>query len=212
MTIETIETGGFIPALRAMRRPMKSYAKTDTAVIENIDNPKDNKIFIGPNDKALSLKLQKAGPEHCKHLRQIIVWADISAPREWWLQFDTYRIGIEKVSESTMHTLMSRKITPDDFEPANGDCYGEQLLDVIDYINELIEAYQKETEPESKKKLWEYVIQVLPQSYLQTRTVMMSYAALRNIVRQREGHKLGNWKQFIDWVHTLPFEYLVFDE
>ena len=211
MTIETIETGGFIPALRAMRRPLKSYEKKDTAVIENVDNPKDNKLFIGPNDKALSLKLQKAGPEHCKHLRQIIVWADITAQRSWWLQFSTYRIGVESESESTMHTLMAKEITPDNFEAANGDCYGAQLLETIDYLNELIKAYKNETDPVEKRKLWEYAIQILPQSYKQTRTVMMSYAALKNIVRQREGHKLGDWKVFIDWAHTLPFSYLIFE-
>ena len=93
------------------------------------------------------MKLQKAGPEHCKHLRMIMVWADITTSLTVWKQFDTYRAGIEKVSTSTMHTLMKRELTADDFESCNGDCYGQHLLATIDYINELIRAYNESNDP-----------------------------------------------------------------
>lgn len=159
------------------------------------------------------MKLQKAGPEHCKHLRMIMVWADITTSLTVWKQFDTYRAGIEKISTSTMHTLMRRELTADDFEPCNGDCYGQHLLATIDYINELIRAYHESKDPAEKKAIWEYVIQILPQSFLQRRTVMMSYAAIRNIVHQREGHKLAAWQDFIRWAHTLPeADKLIFDQ
>lgn len=159
------------------------------------------------------MRLQKAGPEHCKHLRMIMVWADMSLPLTMHKQLDTYRAGIEKVSTSTMHTLMKHELTADNFEPCNDGCYGQRLLETIDYVNEMIRAYNAEQDPDAKKKIWEYVIQILPQSFLQKRTVMFSYAALRNIVRQRANHKLKEWHQFIDWVHTLPYaDELIFDK
>ena len=200
MEIRTLEVAGFEPAMRAMRNPKNSHSKNDT-----------HGKNIGPDDTELSLKLQKAGPEHCKHLRQIVVWFDITAPLTFHKQLDTYRFGVEKISTSTMHKLMSRKLTADDFEPCNVDCYGERLLETIDYLNELIEAYNKEEDQDEKKRLWEYAIQILPESFLQTRTVMMSYAALRNIVNQRKGHKLRNWEQFIDWAHTLPNSWMILE-
>lgn len=211
MLIETIEVAGIKPALKAMREPMSSFAKSDTFFIEEVDNPFHYTAKIGSLDKELSCKLQNAGPEHCKHLRMIMVWAEITAPRFWHIQFDTYRIGVEKVSSSTMHKMMSRELTPDDFESCNGGCYSETLLHTIEYINELIREYNKETDIDTKRKLWEYVIQILPQSYLQKRTVMISYAALRNIVKQREGHKLKDWQVFIEWVHTLPESWMIFE-
>ena len=211
MLIETIEVCGFKGAMRGFRNPLNSWAKGDTYFIENIENKKDYTVHIGPKDKELSCKLQNAGPEHCKHLRMIMVWADITGERSWWTQFDTYRIGVEKISTSTMHKMMSRELTPDDFESCNGGCYSETLLHTIEYINELIREYNKETDIDIKRKLWEYVIQILPQSYLQKRTVMISYAALRNIVKQREGHKLKDWQVFIEWAHTLPESWMIFE-
>ena len=110
-----------------------------------------------------------------------------------------------------MHTLMRRELTADDFESCNGDCYGQHLLATSDYINELIRAYHESKDPAEKKAIWEYVIQILPQSFLQRRTVMMSYAAIRNIVHQREGHRLSQWADFIRWAHTLPESWMIFE-
>lgn len=205
MKIETLDVQGFIPAMHAMRHPLQSYARNDTVINT------DGNVVIGPNDQDLSLRLQKAGPEHCKHLRMIMVWADITAPLTWWKQANCYRNGVEKISTSTMHTLMKHELTADDFEPCNDGCYGQRLLETVDYINELIRAYNAEQDPETKKKIWEYVIQILPQSFLQKRTVMFSYAALRNIVRQRNGHKLSQWSSFIDWAKSLPESWMIFE-
>lgn len=205
------EVYGFRPALRGMRNPMNSHAKTDSLFVENMDSKLICSTSVGSKDKELSIKLQKAGPEHCKHLRMIMVWADITAQRSFWTQFDTYRAGVEKVSTSTMHKMMARELTPDDFESCNDGCYSETLLSTIEYINELIKEYNKITDVTEKRKLWEYVIQILPQSYLQRRTVMMSYAAIRNIVRQREGHKMKDWQTFIEWARSLPESWMIFE-
>lgn len=202
MNIKTIQTAGFKPAIIAMRNPMNSWGKGDT-VFDTLDT------HIGEKDKELSIKLQKAGPEHCKHLRMIQVWADITAPLTWWKQFDCYRMGVEKVSTSTMHKLMSRELTLDDFEAANFDCYGGHLMATVEYLNELIRKYNATEDRDEKRALWEYAIQILPQSYLQKRTVMMSYAALRNIYRQREGHKLYDWEYFRRWVESLPESWMI---
>ena len=126
MKITTLDVHGMMAAMIAMRNPMNSWDRSDTyqkfernedcdgdtPVLKIFDN---TNVIIGENDKALSLKLQKAGPEHCKHLRMIMVWATIEAPRYWWQEFDTYRSGVEKVSCSTMHKLTSRPVTKEDF-------------------------------------------------------------------------------------------------
>ena len=225
MKITTLDVEGIMPAMHAMRNPMNSWDRSDSYMAlkrsseEEIDDIVLYKIFepdavtVGPNDKELSLKLQKAGPEHCKHLRMIVCWADIEAPRYWWQEFDTYRNGVEKVSCSTMHKLTSREITEDDFEYEKSNIRaGHQIKMHTVILNNLIRAYNTTDAKEAKEEIWRNLIQVLPQSYIQKRTVMMSYAALRNIVRQREGHKLREWKFFIDWARRLPESWMIFDE
>ena len=208
MKIELLEIAGMQPALRAMRNPMDSWDKSDsTLVAKGTFGPIG--FDVGEKDKDLSVRLQKAGPEHCKHLRMVMVWADITAPRFWWQEFDTYRTGVEKVSCSTMHRMMARELLPGDFEGCNDNCYSGQLLKTMEYINKMIASYKASTDPDVKRRIWEYVIQILPQSYLQKRTVMMSYAALRNIYRQREGHKLNEWHQFREWVESLPESWMI---
>lgn len=208
MNIETKEISGVFPAIRGMRNPMDSWDKSDSRWLYHDDDSK-LKYEVGETDKELSVRLQQAGPEHCKHLRMIFVWTDITAPRYWWNEFDTYRAGVEKVSCSTMHKLMARPLTRDDFEH---DSMNNDFLDyVIDSLNTSMEAWRFEHDPEEKKEIWRSIIQALPQSYLQKRTVCMSYAALRNIVKQREGHKLIEWKQLIDWAHTLDNSWMIFE-
>ena len=202
MKIQLLDYAGILPAMTAMRNPMNSWYKNDTHV-----DFKEMKIMVGSADKALSEKLQKAGPEHAKHLRMIMVWADISAPRYWWMEFDTYRYGVEKVSCSTMHKLMSRELTTDDFETDAKHSYA--LLSTVNEINMRIGNYHGEEDPEAKKAIWREIIQILPQSYIQKRTVMMSYAALRNIYRQREGHKLKEWQEFRKWCESLPESWMI---
>lgn len=221
MNIETLEVSGFRPALRAMRNPMDSWDKSDTSFavgsFRTVDGCKVNTctdqaqdMCVGKADKDLSLRLQKAGPEHCKHLRMIMVWADITAPRYWWTEFDTYRNGVEKVSCSTMHKLTARPLTMDDFE--HDSLLDEVLEKFIELANNSIKISKgllTNASDEHKKEVWRGLIQGLPQSYLQKRTVMISYAALRNIYRQREGHKLKEWQQFREWVESLPESWMI---
>ena len=225
MKIETLDVHGIMPAMHAMRNPMDSWSRSDTYIqMKNLDDfDKDGqpmyrlfdpeKVTVGECDRALSMKLQKAGPEHCKHLRMIMCWADIWAPRYWWQEFDTYRQGVEKVSCSTMHKLTSRELTDEDFEVEKSNAWAYNHMRLVKYaLNTMIDEYRNEKDPAEKDAVWRNLIQNLPQSYIQRRTVMMSYAALRNIVRQREGHKLKEWKTFIDWVHTLPESWMIFDD
>ena len=225
MKIDTLDVHGIMPAMHAMRNPMDSWSRSDTYIqMKNLDDfDKDGqpmyrlfdpeKAIVGECDRGLSMKLQKAGPEHCKHLRMIMCWADIWAPRYWWQEFDTYRQGVEKVSCSTMHKLTSRELTDEDFETEEDNYLARNLtLSRKNTLNAMIGYYKIEEDHEEKTKIWRGLIQILPQNYIQRRTVMMSYAALRNIVRQREGHKLKEWKTFIDWVRTLPESWMIFDD
>ena len=196
MKIETIEVAGFHSALSAMRNPLDSWEKGDSVTGK-----------IGKKDKELSMKLAHAGTEHAKHLRMVVVWANITAPRYWWTEFDTYRIGVEKVSCSTMHRLMARPLTTDDFETDGR--FSPALVSAVYEINMRMNQYHEETDPDVKKAVWREIIQILPQSYLQKRTVMMSYSALRNIYRQREGHKLVEWQMFREWCDRLPESWMI---
>lgn len=199
MKIKTLEVGGFHSAIHAMRNPFDSWKKSDSKT-----------GHIGQNDRELSYKLAKAGTEHAKHLRMVVVWADITAPRYWWTEFDTYRVGVEKVSCSTMHTLMKRDLTLSDFETDSVDL--TNFEDRIEYINNEMFLYKNTGSEANKKRIWRGIVQLLPQSFLQKRTVMMSYAALRNIYRQREGHKLIEWQMFREWVKTLPESWMITDD
>ena len=212
MIIETIgEPQGFSAAIDGMRNPMSSWNLSDSELIVYEDedgNAITERFAIGEKDKELSIRLQNAGPEHCKHLRMIYVWAEITGPRYWWQEMDTYRVGVDKVSCSTMHKLMARPLTKDDFEH---DCMNDTYLNyMLESINGSMEAYKLCTDEDHKKEIWRGIIQALPQSYLQKRTVCMSYAALRNIVKQREGHKLYEWEIFINWAKSLPESWMIF--
>ena len=201
MNIVTLEAAGYPSAIHAMRNPMDSWAKSDSRL-----------GHIGEKDKELSLKLAAAGPEHAKHLRMIMVWADITAPRYWWTEFDTYRAGVEKVSCSTMHKLTARPLTLNDFESVDHEQEEWQKNNLLPRLNLLLKACTTTTDPYEKAYIWKKLIIELPQSYRQTRTVMMSYAALRNIYRQREGHKLTEWQYFRDWCKSLPESWMITDE
>lgn len=207
MIIRTLDIQGFDAAIRGMRNPMDSWNKSDSRWY--IHDDESRCFLIGEKDKELSLRLQKAGPEHCKHLRMIYVWADINSPIYWWKEMDTYRVGVEKVSCSTMHKLGSRYLTPEDFEH---DSINDEYLDIcLEYLNGSVASYRLCKDPKHKKEIWRGLIQALPECYLQRRTVCMSYAALRNVVGQREGHKLKEWGQFLDWAHTLENSWMIFE-
>ena len=216
---------GFKHAVRGMRNPLNSWAKGDSgyAIKEYELHDGEEKVTydksqfgIGPNDIGLMQKLIKGGPEHRKFMRQIMVSVDIMAPLYWWKEFDTYKVGTTANSTSTMHKLASKPITKEDFEmddydgslkvydkePYNIDDYVDDIWDsIIDYCETLRKRYIETKD----KRYWKELIRLLPEGYLQTRTVTMNYENLYSIVRQREGHKLTEWATFINWVHTLPF-------
>lgn len=182
----------------------------------------DNDIAVtatlGPKDLALAQKLVLAGPEHRKFMRQIFVSVDITAPIYWWKEFSTYKIGTTANSTSTMHKLTSKPITKDCFEfdngdeleitnytiPHGGECglvYSDYQEDIIDMCETLRQKYLETKD----KRYWRALVQILPQSWLQTRTVTMTYENLRNMYFQRHNHKLKEWHQFCDWIATLPY-------
>lgn len=171
---------------------------------------------IGPNDLDLLQRLIAGGSEHRKFMRQIMVSVDITAPIYWWKEFDTYKIGTTANSTSTMHKLASKSITLEDFEmgdfervkvfdrePYSTDDYTDEIWD---YIIDICETLRQRYIETKDKRYWKELIRILPESYLQTRTVTMNYENLYSIVRQRRGHKLSlEWNSFIDWVHDLPY-------
>ena len=210
MKFTNADVWGFYHAVRGARNPMNSWFKMDSEFYENSYD-----TILGPNDLDLLQRLIKGGPEHRKFMRQIFVSVDITAPLYWWKEFDTYKVGTTANSTSTMHKLASKEITIEDFEmddfervkifdkePFNPDDYTDEIWD---YIIDICETLRQRYVETKDKRYWKELIRILPESWLQTRTVTMNYENLYSIVRQREGHKLSEWKSFIDWVHTLPY-------
>lgn len=182
------EVSGIAQALTAMRLPYKSGSKSDS-----------NGYEIGPKDYELSMKLIQAGPDHRKFLRLIDAWIEITAPLYWWKQFDTYRFGVEKVSESTMHCLMK--------EPIKVSCFEENLIGVPDK-EKLLECLNQLREAGDFKTL----NALLPQSYLQTRIVKCSYEALHTMYHARKSHKLSEWRKFCKVLEDLDFSSFITGE
>ncbi len=206
MKIENTQVFGFEAAIRAMRNPLNSHAKSDSFLLKNCFNQPTPRIYesnvekfvLGIKDAELSQKLTKAGTEHCKHLRLIQVWFDITAPRFFYIEFDTYKHK-ENVSCSTMHTLMKKPVSEEDFEKDNIPA------SLIEKINTYIDLYQESNDAEEKR---EYLIackNVLPEGFLQKRTVCTNYQTLLNMYRQRRHHKLPQWQQFCNWIIHLPY-------
>ena len=210
MKFENTQTFNFEGALRGMRNPLESYTRADSDY--EVEPP--NKFVIGPNDMNLAQKLIKGGSEHRKFLRQIFVCVDITAPLYWWKEADTYKVGTVANSTSTMHKIMSKPFTLDMFEI---DDFAElervDFEDIIRICNKYRNLYleYKDDDSDFAKKVWKALIRVIPESWLQTRTITMNYENIRTMVHQRKGHKLTEWHQFIDWAHTLPYaEELIF--
>lgn len=208
MNFSKTEVWGFEHALRGMRNPLESWNKSDSMIFmeqnENgdfIEVPK-----IGNNDLELAQKLIKAGSEHRKFLRQIFVSVDITAPLYWWKEESTYKIGTTENSTSTMHKLASTPITIDCFEM--GDCNELPLYDISScwehslFVLEKLRELYNETKD---KRYWKELIRLLPESWLQTRTVTMNYENLLNMYHQRKKHKLTEWHKFCEWVSNLPY-------
>ena len=210
MKFEKTEVWGFAHAIRGMRNTLESWGKSDTFINGNCgtDCPCENcsqteGIEIGERDLFLMQKLIKAGSEHRKFLRQIFVSVDITAPLYWWKELDTYKVGTVSNSTSTMHKLASTPITIDCFEMDDYCGFFEiQWKNLI----ALLEQCRKEYNETKDKRYWKELIRLLPESWLQKRTITMNYENILNMYRQRKNHKLTEWsKSFCDWVKTLPY-------
>lgn len=226
MKFENTEVWGFKHAIRGMRNPLESWDKSDSGCklycsvegvcvekpcsYDNCNGCTTTEYIIGKNDLELMQKLIKAGSEHRKFLRQIFVSVDITAPLYWWKEFDTYKVGTVANSTSTMHKLASTPITIDCFEMDDfEDCKDDSNVYVSAIWIESITRLEKlrQTYNETKdKRYWKELIRLLPESWLQKRTITMNYENILNMYRQRKNHKLTEWsKSFCDWVKTLPY-------
>ena len=199
--IEQIEAGGWEAALRGMRNPMNSWDKSDSAW----EPAGDREIFrIGKNDMKLAAKLAAAGPVHGKFLRMITVMMDVTAPLYWWKEFDTYKVGTVASSCSTMHRIHSKPFERRDFSHDHLTQYNFDWLDqVIERLN-----YERDKFNASEgrdKSAWWQMIQMLPSSYNQKRTLMLNYAVLTNIYESRRNHKLDEWHVFCNMIEKLPY-------
>lgn len=224
---ENTEVLGWESAIRGMRNPMNSWEKSDSGW--SPDWPRDNYIFvdedtddyyelaIGPNDQKLMTALRNAGTDHRKFMRMITVYVDITAPLYWWKEFDTYKVGTVANSCSTMHKIHAKEFTVDDF--SHEHLFTEENLrydaepDSLKLLNTIIDAlnvYRLAYLEEGDKSIWWQMIQLLPSSYNQKRTVMLNYEVLANIYKSRKNHKLDEWSVgFIDWIKVLPYSELI---
>lgn len=206
---EKADVWGFEHAIRGMRNPMNSWERSDTTYGLGEDYLSDMKI--GQNDYDLMARLIKGGSEHRKFLRQIFVSVDITAPLYWWKEFDTYKVGTTANSQSTMHKIHSKPIelsdfSIDDFEINNEGIYLEDcFINVIADCEMLRQRYMETKD----KRYWRGLVQLLPDSYNQKRTLTMSYENLLNMLKQRKAHKLDEWREFCDWIFTLPNSHIL---
>jgi hypothetical protein len=199
ITVRKIETWGFEHAIRGMRNPMNSWELSDSVTNAGFD---DNGVIIGESNLELMKRLAKAGQPHRKYLRQIFVSMDINAPLYWWKEFDTYKVGTVANSCSTMHTLHKRDLTLCDFSCEELESRAFNLLkENISTINYLRRRY-KDT---GNKKFWYQMIQLLPSSFMQKRTVTFNYENALNMIEQRENHKLNEWCNFVKVLKELPY-------
>lgn len=259
LTVENTKVEGWEQAIRGMRNPMNSWAKSDSCFGRYNDDsfykitgelcsaddfphpysvyPDDKpNVILGPNDKDLMKRLASAGKDHAKYRRMIIVWCDILAPLYWWKEFDTYKIGTVANSCSTMHKIAEKEFTLDDFshehlidsmytsfdseeELEKAGAWTTRFVDVgegekiyegkfaMDILRDTVDAlnaYRKIYLVTKDKRYWWQMIQLLPSSYNQRRTVMLNYEVLANIYHARKDHKLDCWHTFCDWAKELP--------
>ena len=236
--IENVEVLGWEHAIRGMRNPKNSWERGDSEFIENdhadVYYPCAK---IGPNDHELMMSLSSGGPVHAKYRRMITVYLDIIAPLYWWKEFDTYKVGTVANSCSTMHKIHDKEFTLEDFscehlvngwvgKDSNGVVVSipgpmEKLESTIELLNNIREVYLKvkntpkdqidwsATPALSEKDIWWQMIQLLPSSYNQRRTIMLNYEVLTNIYESRKYHKLDEWRKFCEWIEELPYSEII---
>ena len=207
--IENFEVVGWEHAIKGMRNPMNSWDNSDSAGIGEM-------CCIGKNDLDLMKRLAKAGTDHRKFMRMIVVYADITAPLYWWKEADTYKVGTVRNSCSTMHKITEKEFTIDDFSHEHLIVASlNSLKRTIDDLNACRDGYLNEdisNYPEWKKEIWWQLIQLLPSSYNQRSTVMLNYEVLANMYHSRKNHKLDEWVDCCKWIETLPYSELITGE
>lgn len=236
LKLENTEVMGWEAAIRGMRNPKNSWEKSDTRTgcmvvgcstcpIRQFCNTSTVMAsVVGPNDHTLMMQLRNAGTDHRKFMRMIVVYVDITAPLYWWKEFDTYKVGTVANSCSTMHKIADKEFTLEDFSHEHL-CDDELALleEVIARLNmnrvafiakndKQVDRYtimSDECYAKYKKTLWWQLIQLLPSSYNQRRTVMLNYEVLANMYKSRRHHKLDEWHTFCDWIEGLPYSELI---
>ena len=217
--IEHTEVVGFEHAIRGMRNPLNSWDKSDSyyTYIEDAETLQRApfEFFVGDADLELMKKLCKAGTDHRKFMRMIVVYVDITAPLYWWKEFDTYKIGTVRNSCSTMHTITQKEFTLDDFSIDTFELPESQseIVGTIisDYLG-LLESARQNFNRTKDKKWWKLLIQLLPSSYNQRASLMLNYEVLANIYHSRKAHKLDEWHEFCNWIESLPYSELITGE
>lgn len=237
LKIENTEVIGWEHAIRGMRNTKNSWDKSDSEFITVDGDHHDicgnsgpwygsdgwEEVLIGENDLNLMTTLRNAGTDHRKFMRMITVYLDITAPLYWWKEFDTYKVGTVGTvanSCSTMHKIQAKEFTMDDFSCEYLDIRTKPLLEeIIKALNDYRELYIEYTPDDfeikgcpSKKDIWWQMIQLLPSSYNQKRTIMLNYEVLANIYKSRKNHKLDEWHTFCDWIESLPYSELITGE
>ena len=197
--ITNTEVMGWQHAIRGMRNPLNSWKMSDSA---------DG--IIGETDKDLMIRLSNAGTDHRKYMRMITVYLDINAPLYWWKEYDTYKVGTVANSCSTMHKIQAKEFVIDDFshEHLNSESINKILMPTIEMLNQ----YRLKFIETKDKDYWWQMIQLLPSSFNQKRTVLLNYEVLANIYKSRKGHKLDEWRTFCEWIKTLPLSYIITHE
>ena len=198
------------------RNPLNSWSRSDSKFDEDENfDPEDYPcaFMLGDNDYSLMQRLAKAGTDHRKFMRMIAVYVDITAPLYWWKEFDTYKVGTVANSCSTMHKIADKKFTMADFSCEHlydfcPDCDTDSATVLRYTIGRLNYCRKKYLETKDKEYWWP-LIQLLPSSYNQKRTVMLNYEVLANMYRSRKNHKLDEWHTFCDWIETLPHSELI---
>ena len=235
--IENVEIMGWEHVIRGMRNPMNSWEKSDSGICKGGDDgigckscaaydcehTYDHSWQLGKVDHDLMMRLAAGGPTHAKYRRMIAVYLDITAPLYWWKEFDTYRVGvtpnptdIEMNSCSTMHKIAAKKFTIEDFSCEHLNRIGTSILwDVIDILNIARNLYldggnyKGEYYTPKDKQVWWQMIQLLPSSYNQKRTIMLNYEVLAGIYPMRKNHKLDEWVEFCKWIESLPYSEII---
>lgn len=225
--IENVDVFGWESAIRGMRNPMNSWDKSDSQFHVCSTSGRTSYTEIGNNDLKLMQSLVKAGTDHSKFMRMINVSCDITAPRYWWTEYDTYKVGTVRNSCSTMHKISAKEFEQSDFSREHLTTLDYQHYDILDteeveriefqtasteilrLIIQCLNNYRKLYLATKNKKYWWQMIQILPQSYNQRATVQLNYAVLRKMYHARKNHKLDEWVEFCKWIETLPYSELI---